>query len=394
MSFLFKLFLFLGIAFLYFAYSPHLLDFHPKPFTIRQWDKLTGPLEVNNRLNEGERLFEGSISGPESLAVYQGDIYTGTTDGCITKISNNKISCAVNINKICEKQKKLPCSRPLGLRFDTKGTLYVADAFLGLLQIDLKKGTITTLLSTGDEIDGKKITFPDDLDIDENGIIYFSDASTKWSIHNFILIDLEHENSGRIIQYDTKTKKTSVLLSGLHLPNGVQLSKKKDSLLIAECSYDRLLKYYLKGAKKGQLEVLIELPGYPDNLRPSKNGYWIAINNFKNSSHPGIIEHLRNYPLIKKVIVRYMHSLRTVLNYATNYWPTLNLKNFEDYLSFQKYMKSDHGLAIEIDEEGKIIQSIHSPDGKVSLISEILEYNGYLYAGSYINPFLIKTKQI
>ncbi|XP_067121876.1 adipocyte plasma membrane-associated protein-like [Centruroides vittatus] len=393
MSFLFKLFAILGIVFAYFAYSPHLLDFHPKPFTVRQWSELTGPLTVNNRLNEGERLFDGAIDAPESLAVYQGEIYTGTRDGCITKISGKNFNCFVNLNKLCEKQKAIPCSRPLGLRFDAKGTLYVADAQLGLLQVDIKKGTVTTLVSTGEKVEEKEIMIPDDLDMDENGVIYFSDVSTKWKCDTFFYSMLEHENTGRIIQYDPKTKKASILLDGLYYPNGVQFSKKKDSLLIAETVKERVLKYYLKGAKKGQLEVLVEFPGMVDNLRPSKNGYWVAINNFKNSSKPGIIDHLNKYPLVKKAAVRYLHSINKLVNYATDYWPALKTKQLERFLSIESYFDKNHGMIVEFDEDGKIINSLHSPDGKSSLFSEVLEYNGYLYVGSYVNPVIIKVKQ-
>lgn len=249
-------------------------------------------------------------------------------------------------------------------------------------------------MSTEDKVEGKKITFPDDLDMDENGIIYFTDASTKWSNENAFLIDFEHENSGRVIQFDMKTKKASVLLDGLYFPNGIQLSKKKDSLVIAEMSNERLLKYYLKGTKKGQLEVLTEFPGTIDNVRASKNGYWVALNKFRNSSNPAIFDRLQKYPLVKKAVVRYMYLLRNILNYMMNYWPNSILKNLEHYLILHNYLDSSHGMVVEVDENGKIMQSLHSPNGKSTFYSEVLEYNGYLYVGSYINSFIIKVKQL
>lgn len=51
-----------------------------------------------------------------------------------------------------------------------------------------------------------------------------------------------------------------------------------------------------------------------------------------------------------------------------------------------------YGLIVELDASGKIIRSLHSPDHKIHLLSEVLEHDGYLYLGSYRNPFLGRVK--
>jgi sugar lactone lactonase YvrE len=55
-------------------------------------------------------------------------------------------------------------------------------------------------LSSDTEIDGKKPKLLNDLDVSEDGIIYFTDSSTKWSRREFPYATMEGDNSGRYIQ--------------------------------------------------------------------------------------------------------------------------------------------------------------------------------------------------
>jgi len=75
------------------------------------------------------------------------------------------------------------------------------------------------------------------------------------------------------LKYDPTTKKTTVLLKGLHFANGVQLSQNEDFVIVAESCQSRLVRYYLKGNKKGQSDLFIDgLPGLPDNIRSDGKG--------------------------------------------------------------------------------------------------------------------------
>lgn len=70
------------------------------------------------------------------------------------------------------------CGRPLGLRFDKKtGDLYIADAYFGLLKVGPEGGLATPLTT---EAEGVPLRFTNDLDIDEEGNVYFTDSSTTY----------------------------------------------------------------------------------------------------------------------------------------------------------------------------------------------------------------------
>lgn len=70
------------------------------------------------------------------------------------------------------------CGRALGLRFDKKtGDLYIADAYLGLMKVGPEGGLATSLVT---EAEGVPLRFTNDLDIDEEGNIYFTDSSNKY----------------------------------------------------------------------------------------------------------------------------------------------------------------------------------------------------------------------
>lgn len=376
--------------FLFLAYSPVFIDVNPQAYTVVLPESFEKGLAFNERLSAGEKLFENQIVGPESLAWHQGSIYSGLHTGEIVKIEGAKITTVARIGKVGE-------SRPLGLRFDSKGLLYVVDALVGLLTVDVKTGKTTTLLPFGKEIKGTKVMFLDDTDMDKDGVLYISDASTRWTINNFPHSLLEHDNSGRVITYDTKTGKISVLIENLHFPNGIQVTHDGKALLIAEFFKLRILKYHLQGPKKGQYEIFATLPGEPDNIRPStKGGYWVAMVNGRNTTTKTRIDHLSPYPLVRKVLVRLMHAVGSSLEYATTFWPNPELKdialNIKNGGIFFGMMKSQGSLVLELNDKGEIVQSLHSSDANWCFISEVLEQNGYLYLGSFMQPYLGKVK--
>ena len=68
------------------------------------------------------------------------------------------------------------CGRPLGLRFDKKtGDLYIADAYFGIMKVGPEGGLATSLTT---EADGVPLRFTNDLDVDEDGNVYFTDSSS------------------------------------------------------------------------------------------------------------------------------------------------------------------------------------------------------------------------
>jgi sugar lactone lactonase YvrE len=55
--------------------------------------------------------------------------------------------------------------------------MYIADAYFGLLKVG-PEGGLATQLTT--EAEGVPLKFTNDLDIDEEGVIYFTDSSSKY----------------------------------------------------------------------------------------------------------------------------------------------------------------------------------------------------------------------
>lgn len=85
------------------------------------------------------------------------------------------------MNSTTQKQWKVEaeCGRPLGLRFDAKsGKLYIADAYFGLMVVGAEGGVATPLAT---HRDGEPILFANDLDIHQNGSIFFTDSSTRYN---------------------------------------------------------------------------------------------------------------------------------------------------------------------------------------------------------------------
>lgn len=70
------------------------------------------------------------------------------------------------------------CGRPLGLRFDKRtGDLYIADAYFGLMKVGPEGGLATSLTT---EAEGVPLRFTNDVDVDAEGNVYFTDSSTKY----------------------------------------------------------------------------------------------------------------------------------------------------------------------------------------------------------------------
>ena len=81
--------------------------------------------------------------------------------------------------------------------------------------------------------------------------------------------------TGRLLRYDARTKQVTVLRAGLPYPNGVAMSADRTQVVVAHTVPAQAFRYWLRGAKAGQYELLADLPGYPDNVRrDARGGYW------------------------------------------------------------------------------------------------------------------------
>lgn len=86
------------------------------------------------------------------------------------------------------------------MRFDSKGTLYVADAYYGLHTVNVSSGKVNRILTSKKIIGDRKPKFLDDLVINEDeDAIYFTDASNKWDLKHGMIRDSLKRCSLRLV---------------------------------------------------------------------------------------------------------------------------------------------------------------------------------------------------
>jgi sugar lactone lactonase YvrE len=320
----------------------------------------TGPYEVNERLKGIETFPIAGNHGPEDIALdAKGRIYAATHEGNIVRLDPDGSNPENWVNT---------GGRPLGIDFDGRGNLIVADAFRGLLSIT-PNGEISELASVAD---GIPIRYADDVDVAADGKIYFSDASTKFGAkesggtYEGSLLDLmEHGGHGRLIVYDPMTRETKTLLDDLNFANGVAVSHDQSYVLVNETGGYRVIRYWITGQKKGQFETLIgSLPSFPDNISTGQNGrYWVA---FVSPRNP-LLDKLAGNPFIRKVIQRMP--------------------------AFMRPQAVAYGHIIAIDDNGKVVVDLQDPDGNYPINTSVTETKEHLYIGSLVTPVLGRIKK-
>jgi sugar lactone lactonase YvrE len=338
----------LGAGFLYLLAWPVPLE--PVAWTPPPAPALAGPYAANDKLKGLERLAPGQGSGPEAIAFDgQGRLYTGYADGRVMSYDDAGKNAQLVVNT---------GGRPLGLKFAPDGVLTIADAKKGLLRVE--NGAIEVLAS---EAAGTPINFADDLDIDAAGVVYFSDASSRWGYPgqpDFI----EHGPNGRLLKFDPATGKVNVLLAGLHFPNGVALGPGGEYLFFNEQANYRVMRYWLKGDKAGMVEPVIEnLPGLPDNITWDSGGhrFWVAF----ASPRLADLDKLLPHPFIRKIVFRLPEAVQPGV--------------------------VRHGFVIAIDEQGAVVSNLQDASaGAFAPTTSAIVHGDYLYVGSYLEAAMAR----
>jgi sugar lactone lactonase YvrE len=341
----FSKYLLLGLILLLIGFLLYPAAIDSAPWNPPLAPEMKGQFAPNELLKKSQLLALGDIYGPEDIAIdAEGRVYGGTQDGLIKRIDlDGSVKTWVNTG-----------GRPLGLHFDEHQNLIVCDAFKGLLAID-PDANITLLVNS---VDGVPLLFTDDLDIASDGKIYFTDASSKWDQHHYMLDLLEHKPWGRFMVYDPNTKTTTVLLDKLYFANGVALSKNEDFVLVNETWNYRILRYWLKGEKTATHDVFIEnLPGFPDGVSSNREGiFWVALPTPRISK----VDEMHPKPWLKNIVSK--------------------LPNF------LKPKPIEYGFVLGLNEQGKVIYNLQDTDGKrVKEITSVQEHQGFLYLGSLHN---------
>ncbi len=84
------------------------------------------------------------------------------------------------------------------------------------------------------EADGQKFKTINAVDVAYNGMIYFTDASYKYSLSKTTWDLLEGKPHGRLMSYDPATKTTKVLVRDLYFANGVVVSPDQNYVIFCE----------------------------------------------------------------------------------------------------------------------------------------------------------------
>ncbi|ERN04385.1 hypothetical protein AMTR_s00147p00094600 [Amborella trichopoda] len=287
----------LSIAFQIIVFSPispHLLLFPP----------LLATSANNNRLQAITKVGEGSVEGPEDMAVDK---------------KNNGL-----------------------LRAGEDGVTLLAD-----------------------EVDGSKIRFADDVVESTDGMVYFTDASTKFELHRWFLDVLEAKPHGRVLKFDPHTGKTSVVLKDLAFANGIALSPRNDFLIVCETWKFRCLKHWLNEDRP--TEVFVEnLPGGPDNINLAEDGsFWIALLELRSYG----TDTIHRSKVAKHII-------------ATFPWLC------DWFVDLKK-----RASVVKVGADGSISHIFNDQTGKViTFVTSALEFDGNLYLGSLNTNFVGKLQ--
>ncbi len=335
------------------------LLFWPVPIEPKSWQAptppgYTGPWAPNDKLAGLETIPLGGHDGPEDVTARRIDgqvyLFAATHDGAIVRIDPRSRDVSVFANT---------GGRPLGLEFDAQGNLIAADAYRGILSID-PQGKITVLANKAS--DGTPIRYADDLDIAQDGRIFFSDASTRFdakssggTLQGSLYALMEHSNDGRVMVYDPKDKSVKPVLSGLTFPNGIAMCPQDICVLVAETGTYSVKRVWLDGSKPGAVETLLSnLPGFPDNLnRAPDGGFWLGL----TSPRAPALDKLSDKPMLRKIVQRLPAALRPK---AENY-----------------------GFVLKFGLDGKVLDVLQDPKGGYPLTTGALEPgDGWLYITS------------
>ena len=300
---------------------------------------LTGIFATNQALSAITEVPVGTA--PEHVACdAQGRLYTSLDGGAVLRSDTQGQWLELGNT----------AGRPLGLRPDGQSGLWIADSMVGLLHMDAN-GDIN-LLAT--DLDGVPLRFVDDLDVDTNGHIWFSDASQRFDYTQVALDFFEGSRTGRLLRYDPATQQTDVMMDGLFFANGVTLGPNEDYVLVNETGMGRVHRLWLKGEKAGQQDVFIdELPGTPDNIRfDGENTFWIAMPSLRAS-----IDLLAPLP-----------RLRALLSFLPIPW----LEAAAQPASF----------VVGVNLEGEVIHNLQDQDNPFHYITAVTPCGDTLYLGS------------
>ena len=167
-----------------------------------------------------------------------------------------------------------PASRAIGQTSDLNGNLLTAEMASRRISITSKDGSIKTLVG---DYNGIPLNSPNDLVVKSDGSVWFTDPN-----YGSLKYPQESKLPCNVYRYDPATKKLSVVISDLMMPNGIAFSPDEQLLYVidsgaSQASYTYHEKwphdihvYHVapdgKSVQNGKIFVTVS-PGFPDGMR-------------------------------------------------------------------------------------------------------------------------------
>lgn len=202
--------------------------------------------------------------------------------------------------------------------------------------------------------------------------------------------------SGRLIHFSRSTGKTKVLLDKLYFANGVALPPSEEFVVVAESHSSRMMKVWLKGAKKDESEVFFDgLPGGPDNLTFDVDGIWVPLAAAGDDVHVMVPNLLAGFPTVRKVTVRLMELLKMPFDLVHSFYPN-KFTHFvcREFGSMDSilFILPSRKTVIRMDWNGTVLKTFHGSDKSLGVITHVMPFDGYLYLGSVISDYIGRVK--
>ncbi|MFT4278279.1 MAG: SMP-30/gluconolactonase/LRE family protein [Rhodopseudomonas sp.] len=316
-----------------------------------------GPFEQNDKLRDVSLIGLGRIEAPEDVILDRHDnLYAGSRHGDIMKFyapDYERMEVFAHIG-----------GQPLGMAFDRNDNLYCCIGGMGLYRIapdgKVEKATDETNRSLWSVNDDSRLRLADDLDIADDGRIFFSEATVRYEMDEWPVDGLEARGNGRIICYDPNSNTTRTVLRGLKFPNGIAIASDRQSILFAETFGCSIKRYWFDGPKSGKVEVVMDnLPGYPDNINLASDGnYWLALVGMRSPA----LDLAWRMPDFRR---------RMGKRLPVDEWLFPNINT---------------GCVVKFNEQGQILESFWDLGGvNHPMITSMREHRGHLYLGGIAN---------
>ena len=317
----------------------------------------SGPYVLNNKLREVTLIGEGRIEAPEDVILDRDDnLYAGSRHGDVIRFfapDYERMEVFAHIG-----------GQPLGMAFDRDDNLNVCIGGMGLYRVTPQRQvqlvTDETNRSWHSINDDSRLRLADDLDIADDGRIFFSEATTRYEMHEWPVDGLEARGNGRIVCFDPRNGSTRTVLRDLRFPNGIAIASDGISILFAETWGACIKRYWFEGPKSGRVEMVLDnLPGYPDNINLASDGhYWLALVGMRCPAYDLALR----MPGFRR---------RMAKRVPVDEWLFPNINT---------------GCVLKFTEAGEVLETLWDLGGvNHPMITSMREHRGHLYLGGILN---------